>query len=313
MATSYPATDNGEILDQVLEATRPYVARLQRIGAQFGSRPASPGKTLQIPLVEVGEAAEFDRDTNNYCTAQGGVTLVDVKLTSHPKITFGITPEAYDNIGDAPTLAVDRASIDQAAIRVGTSALRAWHNLLPAAAATTGAQLSLASASAAAVTKADFAAILAAVFEGVAAAGGRPAFAGAEPANSALVLSAPYYAAALTLFDVAAWDRTANPVRDGWFSGGLLGFRDVLCDPMIPASVAGYVVPRGSFALAGRPVAVRNPSAYSEWGYRTDDRTGLTLTTRTALAPCVDDRNTTVEALFGGVLALPAQVLTILP
>jgi hypothetical protein len=162
--------------------------------------------------------------------------------------------------------------------------------------------------------KDDFAAIQTNVLTGLAASGGRPAFAGAEPANCSLVLSASAYAAACKLYDAGNYrgDGGANPTRDGWFEGGLLGFRDVIADPMIPATIVGYVVPRGSLALAVRPVVVRNPEAYA-FEYREDDRSGLTLTIRTKVDTDVDDRITTVEALFGGVLAFPAQVLVVKP
>ena len=115
--------------------------------------------------------------------------------------------------------------------------------------------------------------------------------------------------------DVAAYNRDGqNPVRDGWFDGGLLGFREVMCDPSIAAtSIVGYVVPFDSFAFAGRPVVVRNPAKYDPWGYRRDDRSGLTLTFRTLVDGEVDDRLTTVEGLFGGALALPGQLLTLTP
>ena len=313
MATTQPITNLGEILDQVLVATRPYVARLNRLGVQFRSNPERPGKKVDVPVVQVGEATEFDRSTNNYGNSSGSIGTVEVALSSHPKTTVAVTPEAYDNLGTSATLAVDQVATEQSGIEVGTAALRAYHNLLPGASATTSAQTTL-DAAAGSLTKKSFGKVLASVFKGVAAAGGRPQFKGAEPANCSLVLSADYYAEALTLFEPSAYDRDANPVRDGWFDGGLLGFRDVICDPLIAsASVAGYVVPFGSLALAERPVAVRNPDAYAAYAYRTDDRSGLTLTIRTKLDDNVDDRITTVEALFGGLLAFPAQVLTILP
>ena len=298
MATSFADSSLAEVADKILEATRPYVARLSRLGANFGDRPAVAGATLQVPVVDVGEAASYDRSSNNYGDAQGSVGLVDVKLTSHPTVTIGITPEAYAQYGDAAVDAIEPAAIEQAAVRIGTAALKAWHNLLPGTSATTTAQLQLGHA-ANAVDKADFAAALSATLQGVAAGSGRSAFAGAEPANSALVLSAPAYAQALTLFDVAAYNHDGqNPVRDGWFNGGLLGFREVMCDPSIAAtSIVGYVVPFDSFAFAGRPVVVRNPAKYDLWGYRRDDRSGLTLTFRTLV----------------GALALPGQLLTLTP
>jgi hypothetical protein len=315
MPTSQPVTNLGEIVDDVLVATRPYVARLNRLGVQFRSNPSRPGAFVDVPVVQIGEATEFDRSTNNYGDSSGAITVVQVPLSSHPKTTLAVTPEAYDALGDGGTLAVDAVAKEQAGIEVGTAALRAYHNLLPGASATTSPAMTLAShTSGAAMDKDDFAAIQANVLSGFAAAGGRPKYAGAEPANCSLVLSATAYATACKLYDAGNYrgGDGPNPTRDGWFDGGLLGFRDVIADPMIPSTIVGYVVPRGSLALAVRPVAVRNPDAYA-YAYREDDRSGLTLTIRTKVDTDVDDRITTVEALFGGVLAFPAQVLVVKP
>ena len=207
------------------------------------------------------------------------------------------------------------AVVEQAAAKVGNAALAAWHALLPAASAATGPAYTLAAhTTGSAIDKGDLAKVLETVFSGKAAAGGRPKWEGCNPGDTALVLSASAYAAALSLFDSAAYSGSgANPVREGWFDGGLLGFREVVCDPLIDSTAIGYVVPYGSIAYAGRAVEVRNPAAYADYGYRTDDASGLTLTFRELLAGAVDDRLLTVEGQFGGVLALPGQVLTILP
>lgn len=315
MATTQPVTNLGEIVDGVLVATRPYTARLNRLGVQFRSDPARPGKFVEVPVVQVAEATEFDRSTNNYGDSAGAISTVQVQLSSHPKTTVAVTPEAYDALGETGTLAVDEVAKQQSGIEVGTAALKAYHNLLPGASATTSPAMTLAShTSASAMDKDDFGAILSTVLEGLASAGGRPKYAGAEPAFCSLVLSAKAYAKACSLYDAAAYrgGDGPNPTRDGWFDGGLLGFRDVIADPLIPDTIIGYAVPFGSLALAVRPVEVRNKDHYA-WEIRTDDRSGLALTIRTKVDTDVDDRITTVEALFGGVLAFPAQVLVVKP
>jgi len=313
MATTYSDPSTTVVADRVLEAAAGYFARLQRLGIDLSPEPTPAGATIKVPVVKPGSAASYDRDSNNYANAQGAVDLVDVALTSHPKITMAVTPEAAAKYGDKIQVVSD-ASIRASARAVGDSALTAWHNLLPGAAATTSPAMTLAShTSGSAIDQGDIADILEKTFTGVAAGGGRPALDGLAPNDCALVLGAPAYAKALSTYNVAAWDRDANPVRDGWFDGGLLGFRDVLCDPKIPATIIGYVVPFGSFALSGRPVEVRNPAAYAGYGYQSDERSGLTLTFRELLSGAVDDRLLTVEAQFGGTLAIPKQVLTILP
>ena len=313
MATTYSDPSTTVVADRVLEAAGAHFARLQRLGIDLSPEPTPAGATIKVPVVKPGAAAAYDRETNNYATAQGAVELVDVALTSHPKITMAVTPEAAAKYGDKIQVVSD-ASVRASARAIGDAALTAWHGLLPAASATTSPAMTLAShTSGAAVDQGDVADILEKTLSGIAAAGGRPKLDGLEPGDCVLVLGAPAYAKLLSLYNVAAWDRDANPIRDGCFDGGLLGFRDVVCDPKIASSLIGYVVPFGSFALSGRPVEVRNPAAYAGYGYQADDRSGLTLTIRELLSGAVDDKLLTVEAQFGGTLALPGQVIVVKP
>ena len=315
MATSFDQAGLAQVADRVLAAARPYFARLQRLGIDLSPRPEPAGATIKVPVLDVGAAASYDRSSNNYADAQGSCSLVSVALTSHPKVTVGITPEAAADMGAEAAQLVGDAAVEQSAAKIGNAALAAWHALLPAASATTGPAITLAShTSGSAIDKTDIEAILAATLSGTASGGGRPAWGGCNPGDAALVLSAPSYAKVATIFDAAAYSGSgANPVREGWFDGGLVGFREVLCDPQIASSVIGYVVPYGSIAFSGRAVEVRNPSAYASFAYRRDDRSGLTLTFRELLAGAVDDRLLTVEGQFGGVLAVPGQVLTVKP
>lgn len=294
------------IADRVLRAARPNLARLNRLGIDVSAAPAAPGSTVKVPLVDAGAAAQYDATTNNYCNAGGSVRYVPVLLSSHPVSTISITPE---DARAADVTNIQRVAVESAGEAVAAAALAAYHALLPGSAATTSAQFD------AALTDATgFAAMRAAIVRGIAAAGNRPAFVATSPAVCDLVLGPAAYSAALTLFDVMAWAaRTdSNPVRDGWFEGGLLGFRSVVEDPLIDESaIVGYVVARDALAFASRPVEVRNPSAYAAFDYRTDDQTGLTLTYREHAESCTDTRYLNVEALFGGAVAQGDRIATL--
>lgn len=304
--------------DKVVIAARAYLARLQRLGLDVSDVPAPVGQTIKLPLVSPGPAAAFDRSTNNYATDSGAVTWIDVTLDNHPLSGVTIQPGLPQTAGGAVTERVDAASVEAAASAVTAAGLVAFHGILPAAGATTNAQLVLAShTSGLAMDKGDFAAIRKAAVTDISAAGGRPARKGVAPAFSALVLGSAAFSNALSLYEVAAWTQrggsTANPVVDGWFPGGLLGFRDIVEDPLIPDSIIGYVVPYGSFAFGARAVEVQNPEAYPEWDYRFDPDTGMPYTFRKLVVGAVDDRKLNCETQFGAKMALPAQVLTILP
>ena len=133
------------------------------------------------------------------------------------------------------------------------------------------------------------------------------------------MLNSGAFSAALSTYEVAAWIGRAgmegiNPVVDGWFPGGLVGFSDVVEDPLLGDDVLGYVLPYNSFAMAARHVRVNNTEGvYTDWAYRADPETRLPLTFRELGVGATDDRVLNVEALYGGALALPAQVLTLLP
>lgn len=313
MPSSFDTTGLAEVADRVLVAARQRFARLQRLGIDLSPRPEPAGATIKLPVANAGTASAYDRSTNNYAKAQGGATLVNVTLTDHPKITIGVKPEDKAQYGDKMDLVAD-AVVADAGRKIAEAALTAWHNILPGASDTTSPAMTLAShTSGSAIDQGDIADILEKTLQGIAAAGGRPALAGLEPAECALVLGAPAYAKALSLYNVAAWDRDANPVRDGWFDGGLLGYRDVICDPKIGSSLIGHVVPFGSFAFTGRAVEVQNPDAYRSFAYRYDDASGITLTFRELLSGDVDDRLLSVEAQYGATLALPGQVIVIKP
>lgn len=306
MATTFEDPLLISIADRVLKAARPNLARLHRLGIDVSASPATPGDTIKVPLVNAGAAAQYDATTNNYCNASGSVSYVPVTLSSHPVSTISITPE---DARAADVTNIQRVAVESAGEAVAVAALTAYHGLLPAAGGTTSAQFD-----ATLTTAAGFAAMRAAVVKGIAADGGRPAFAATAPAVCDLVLGPAAYSTALTLFDVMAWAARmeTNPVRDGWFEGGLLGFRSVVEDPLIDeASVVGYVVARDALAFAARPVEVRNPSAYAAYDYRTDDQTGLTLTYREHAESCTDTRYLNVEALFGGAVAQGDRIVTL--
>lgn len=304
--------------DKVVIAARPYLARLQRLGLDTSNVPVPAGHTIKLPRVNPGPAAQFDRSTNNYATASGDIDWVDTKLDNHPLSGVTIQPGVRQAAGDAVTARVDEASVQGAASAVTASGLVAFHGILPAADGTANARISLAShTSGLKMDEEDFATIRDAAVTDISASGGRPARKGVAPAFSALVLGSAAYSKAMTTFNVAAWTQragtTANPVVDGWFPGGLLGFRDVVEDPLIPSSIIGYVVPYDSFVFGARAVEVENPEAYPEWDYRFDPETGMPYTFRKLLIGATDDRKLNCETQFGAKMALPAQVLTILP
>lgn len=305
MATTFEDPLLISIADRVLKAARPNLARLNRLGIDVSPNPAQPGTTVKVPLVRAGDAAQYDASTNNYCNASGSVSYVPVTLTSHPVSTIGVTPA---DARAADVTNVQRAAVESAGEAVAQAAFTAWHNLLPAAAAGTTAQFDATLTSAA-----GFAALRAAVVNGIAAASGRPAFAGTSPAVCDLVLDPGAYSTALTLFDVMAWATRlgTNPVRDGWFEGGLLGFRSVVEDPLLSAGT-GYVVARDALAFAARPVEVLNPQVYAAFDYRTDaDGSGVTFTYREHAESCTDTRYLNVEALFGGAVAQADRLIAI--
>lgn len=308
-----------QVSDAVLRAAGRRLARLNRLGLDVTGDPAAAGATIKVAIASASKPAQFDRSTNNYATGGGNTRFVDVALSNHPLTAVTITPQMVAAIGEAKTEQVKDVQIDDAARQIADAALEAWHGILPAASAETSPQFTVPGLSdGLAITRANVAAIRKAAVGGVAASGSLPAFAGVSPAACALVLNSAAFSAALSVYEVAAWTGRSgfveNPVVDGWFPGGLVGFSEVVEDPLLGDDVLGYVLPYNSFAIAARHVLVNNKEGvYNAWDYGRDEETRLPITFRELGVGATDDRILNVEALFGGTLALPAQVLTLLP
>lgn len=319
MAHTFQDPNLSQVSSIILRKAGKRLARLQRLGLDVTGDETAPGSTIKVPAASAGPATQFDRSTNNYATGGGDTKFVNVTLDNHPLSPVTITPQMIAAIGETKTDDIRDVQLDDAARQISDAALTAWHGILPAANATTSAQFVVGTLTDGLdVTKKNVAQIRKAAVKGVAASGGLPAFAGVSPAAAAFVCNSGLFSALLALYEVAAWTNrdgsVANPVVDGWFPGGLVGFSDVVEDPLLGDDVLGYVLPYNSFALAARHVRVNNTQGvYNEWAYLRDEETRLPMTFRELGVGAVDDRVLNTESLFGATLALPAQVLTLLP
>lgn len=319
MAHTFQDPNLTQVSSIILRKAGKRLARLQRLGLDVTGDETAPGSTIQVPVASAGPAAQFNRTTHNYATGGGATAFVPVTLDNHPLAPVTITPQMIAAIGETKTDDIRDVQLDDAARQISDAALTAWHGILPAASATTSPQFVVGQlADGLDVNKKHVAQIRKAAVKGVAAGSATPAFAGVSPSAAALVCNSGLFSALLALYEVAAWTNrdgsVANPVVDGWFPGGLVGFSDVVEDPLLGDDVLGYVLPYNSFALAARHVIVNNKEGvYNEWAYLRDEQTRLPMTFRELGVGAVDDRVLNTESLFGATLALPGQVLTLLP
>lgn len=319
MAHEFQNPNLSQVSSAIMRAAGRRLARLNRLGLDVAGDPAAEGDTVKVAIASASKPTQFDRQTNNYATGGGKTKFADVVLNNHPLSPVTITPQMIAAIGETKTENIKDVQIDEAARQIADSALEAWHGVLPAADAETSPQFTVTGLSDGIdVTRKDVAKIRKAAVKGVAAASGRPAFAGVSPSMCALVLNSAMFSSALSVFEVAAWTGRSgfveNPVVDGWFPGGLVGFAECVEDPLLGDDVLGYVLPFNSFAIGARHVLVNNKEGvYTEWAYLRDEETRLPITFRVLGVGATDDRILNTEALFGGTLALPAQVLTLLP
>ena len=319
MAHEFQNPNLSQVSSAIMRAAGRRLARLNRLGLDVTGDAAAEGNTVKVAIASASKPTQFDRQTNNYATGGGKTKFVDVVLSNHPLSPVTITPQMIAAIGETKTENIKDVQIDDAARQIADAALEAWHGILPTADATTSPQFTVDDLTDGIdVTRKDIAKIRKAAVGGVAASGGLPAFAGVSPSMCALVLNSAMFSSALSVYEVAAWTGRSgfveNPVVDGWFPGGIVGFAECIEDPLLGDDVLGYVLPFNSFAIGARHVLVNNKQdVYTEWAYLRDEETRLPITFRELGVGATDDRILNTEALFGGTLALPAQVLTLLP
>lgn len=234
--------------NEILVGLAPEVNVIKQFQFDISDAVADYGDKIRVAMVDGGTAENYNADSSNYGHVTGALSDFFVTLDSQPKSTIKITSndklELPNDSFWTRTAEAGKNSIAKA-ISAKVGGLFTTTNCA-------GGKITMASVTKAALAKC----------RTQAASKGRVA-------DYVLVLCPDYYADALALFDSNVYG-DSDPIQEG-FVRRLYGFKAVVCGYDLPAGVKGALVPAEGLAIAVRPVAIPDPSAYPECATVTDE------------------------------------------
>lgn len=234
--------------NEILVGLAPEVNVIKQFQFDISDAVADYGDKIRVAMVDGGTAENYNADSSNYGHVTGALSDFFVTLDAQPKSTIKITSndklELPNDSFWTRTAEAGKNSIAKA-ISAKVGGLFTTTNCA-------GGKITMASVTKAALAKC----------RTQAASKGRVA-------DYVLVLCPDYYADALALFDSNVYG-DSDPIQDGYVKR-LYGFKSVVCGYDLPEGVKGALVPAEGLAIAVRPVAIPDPSAYPECATVTDE------------------------------------------
>ena len=234
--------------NEILVGLAPEVNVIKQFQFDISDAVADYGDKIRVAMVDGGTAENYNADSSNYGHVTGALSDFFVTLDSQPKSTIKITStdklELPNDSFWTRTAEAGKNSIAKA-ISAKVGGLFTTTNCA-------GGKITMASVTKAALAKC----------RTQAASKGRVA-------DYVLVLCPDYYADALALFDSNVYG-DSDPIQEGYVKR-LYGFKSVVCGYDLPEGVKGALVPAEGLAIAVRPVAIPDPSAYTECATVTDE------------------------------------------
>ena len=268
--------------EKSVQAASKAVAPLKLFATSFSAAEASKGNVIRVPVFNVGEAAAFNVDSNNYCGSTQDVAGVDVTLDQHlvKSVYFDDRDFAecevdfFAGAGEGIGRVLSRGIVDGAMALLVKANITDEHVFTVANAKTK-----------------DVVANLYAVADSN----------GLNPADCVLVVKPTVFANLLSILDASAYGG-----RDAILAGlipGLFGFKGVFpCNSLSTAAgekLNGVILPSETLGIASRVLRVASPSAYEEIGTKTDEATGLTFGFRRFGNACTGRNYIAGEVLAG--------------
>ena len=274
--------------NEILVGLAPEVNIIKQFQFDISDAVADFGAKVRVAMIDGGTAENYgadncaDTNTGNYGHATGSLSDFFVTLDAQPKSTIKIT--------STDKLELPNDSFWTRAAEAGKNSIG------KAISQKIGGLFTTENCAAGKVTMATVTKNALAKLRTNAATKGRIA-------DYVLILEPDYYADMLSLFDSNVYGNT-DPIQQGYVPN-LYGFKSVVCGYDLPEGVKGVLVPSDGLAIAVRPVAIPDPSAYPECGVVTDEQ-GFSL-----LAMRHTDFNTgaslyNVTTLIGAELARKA-------
>ena len=234
--------------NEILVGLAPEVNIIKQFQFDISDAVADYGDKIRVAMVDGGTAENYNADSSNYGHVTGALSDFFVTLDSQPKSTIKIT--------STDKLELPNDSFWMRTAEAGKNSIaKAISSKIGGLFTTTncaGGKITMASVTKAALAKC----------RTQAASKGRVA-------DYVLVLNPDYYADALALFDSNVYG-DSDPIQEGYVKR-LYGFKSVVCGYDLPEGVKGALVPAEGLAIAVRPVAIPDPSAYPECATVTDE------------------------------------------
>lgn len=307
------------LANETILVARSAIARLSDFTKNFSADAVQSGSTMLVQFFDDGDAAEFNRESNNYGHADAKSSFIPVKFGFHPKKTFEFTPDDYLNIGGnrwqdasgAMGRAVSRALLKAAVKLITPTNIPAdptkQDKHVDEDGTVTGTQLYFGAFNEATYndkfTKDYVAEEIEALCED----------ADIDPAETVLLMNGREYGQLMASLPANIYGSPVV-VQDGRIPG-LYGLRSVVKIDSFTKTVGNGIraalVPANALGIAGRTIPVLNPKLYEDVGSVTDDKSGLTIQFRRGGDWRKDISDLTAEALFGAKLLQPTKIVRI--
>lgn len=281
-------------------AAQAKILPLKYFATSFTAAQDRKGAAIRVPVFDVGDAAEFDVNNNNYGTAtaqQSGdppaenpdyeVKGVDITLNKHFVKSIQFTDRDFAEC-DVNFFADAGFSIGRV---LGKACVGQALGLINA---TNVSQTSVFTAT-----------------EGASKTAIANLYAVADankidPAEANVIVTPQIYAAILAQLDADVFGGD-EAIRRGVIPG-LYGFNSFACSSQFADGVNGAILHKEAIGMAGR-VLYADEEAYSEVGVATDEKTGLSIGFRRFADPKTGLRYIAGEMLFGVDLLQPKAVV----
>ena len=275
--------------EKAVQTAHKAVAPLKLFATSFSAAESTQGAAIRVPVFNIGYAAEFNADSNNYAGTTQDVTGVDVNLDKH------FVKSVFYTDRDMVECNVDFFSEAGRGIgeQLGRAAVKQVTGLLTNSNVTKNATLTLAQFA----DKKNIASLYKVADDN-----------DLSPADCVLLLTPAAFANVLANLDADVYGGT-DAIRDGMIPG-LYGFSGVVMVNTLATGLNGVIVHKEAIGIAGRYLAP-DASAYSEVGQMTDEATGLTIGFRRFAVPETGKRFIAGEMLYGAALLQKDKIVLI--
>ena len=246
--------------NEILVALAPELTMVKEFSYDISNTVEDFGAKVRVPMIDGGTAENYgddncsDTNTGNYEHATGSLSDVFVTLDKQPKSTIPITQT--DKL-ELPNDSFWGRAAEAGRNTIGKAISGKVCGLFTAENCLAG-KITMASVTKNAIAK----------LRTNAASKGRVS-------DYVLLLDGEYFADLISLLDSNVFGGI-DPIQTGVVPR-LYGFKAVMCANDLPSGIKGALVPATGVAIAVRPVAIPDPSAYPECGVVTDEN-GFSLT-----------------------------------